>query len=416
MGSRGRQLLVAAVVTGLPVLPIGVEGVVGSGAGGEVARAAGVAAAPDDGSSFVGLAPARLADSRPGAATVDGVLAGGDARAAGSVTVVPVAGRAGVPGGAAAVALNVTVTQAGGAGYVSVYPCGAERPNASNLNFVAGQTLANAVMVKVGEGAAVCVFVSEATQLIVDIGGYFPGGPPPTSVPPDPIPFTEDEVFSLEAALSNYWIYVPESYDESHQTPTTLLVWLHGCGGQSEFDIYTVSPGGDQDWISIAVGGREGACWDPAGDGANVKAAISDVKSHFNVDPQRVILGGYSSGGDLAYRTAFYDAGAFAGVLAENTAPFRDTGSSQEASLAAASWKFNVVHLAHLQDDVYPIDTVRAETDAMINAGFPVTRIERIGTHYDEPGAIVNGEAVPGTDADLVALLLPHIDDGWRSP
>jgi predicted esterase len=225
-------------------------------------------------------------------------------------------------------------------------------------------------------------------------------------VPPDPIPFATDDVFSLESALSTYWIYVPESYDESHQTPTTLFVWLHGCGGQGEFDIYTVSPGGDQDWISIAVGGREGGCWDPGGDGTLVKAAIADVKRHFNVDPQRVILGGYSSGGDLAYRTAFYDAGAFAGVLAENTAPFRDTGSSQAASLAAASWKFNVVHLAHLQDTTYPIATVRAETDAMLAAGFPITRIERPGTHYDDPG----------TDADLVALLLPYIDDGWRSP
>ena len=397
----------------------------------ETASVAGLAdavAAADAGSSFVGLTPARLADSRPGASTIDGVSAGGGIRAAGSVTVVPVAGRGGVPGNAAAAVLNVTVTEPTGEGYATVYPCGTPPPNASNLNFVPGQTIANAAVIKIGDAAAVCVFVSQPTQLIVDVDGYFPGGPPSTtvpppttvppatSVPPDPIPFTKDEVFSLEDPLSNYWIYVPESYDASHQTPTTLFVWLHGCGGKGEFDIYTVSPGGTQNWISIAVGGREGDCWDPAGDGATVKAAIADVKSHFNVDAHQVILGGYSSGGDLAYRTAFYDADAFAGVLAENTAPFRDTGSTQQASLAAASWKFNVVHLAHLQDGTYPITTVRAETDAMTAAGFPMTRIERDGTHYDEAGAVVNGAPVPGTDADLVALLLPYIDDGWRSP
>jgi predicted esterase len=372
-----------------------------------------------DGSSFVGLAPGRLADSRPGGATVDGVLAGGDTRAAGSVTVVPVAGRAGVHGNAASVALNVTVTQAAGAGYASVYPCGSEPPNASNLNFDAGQTIANAAVVKVGADAAVCVFVSEATQLIVDVGGYFPSGPPPppaSSVPPNPIAFTEAEVFTLDSPLTDYWIHVPEQYDESHQTPTTLFVWLHGCGGQSSGDIYTVSPGGDQNWISITVGGREGACWDPAGDGPKVKAAIADVKEHFNVDPREVVLGGYSSGGDLAYRTAFYDAGSFAGVLAEDTAPFRDTGSSPADSLAAASWKFNVVHLAHLQDDTYPIATVRAETDVMKAAGFPVTLIERVGDHYNNPGDVVNGQAVPGTDADLVAVLLPYLQAGWRAP
>ena len=401
-----------------------------------VAARNGTASAPRvasaSGSSFVGLTPARVADSRPGETTIDGVLAGGGTHAAGTITTVPIAGRGGVPNNATAVALNVTATQASGAGYATVYPCGTPPPNASNLNFEPGQTIPNAALVKIGDNGAICVYVSQATQLIVDVDGYFPTSsssdptpttlpptttvPPGTSVPQDPIAFTKGQVFSLQSALSEYWIYVPESYDASHQTPTKLFVWLHGCEGHGEFDIDTVSPGGNQDWISIAVGGREGGCWDPAGDGSIVKAAIANVKSHFNVDPHRVILGGYSSGGDLAYRTAFYDAGEFAGLLAENTTPFRDTNSTQEESLAAASWKFHVVHLAHLQDETYPIDTVQAETDAMSNAGFPITRIERTGTHYDDPGAIVEGAPVPGTDADLVALLLPHIDDGWRSP
>ncbi|MBS1679684.1 MAG: hypothetical protein JST08_20135 [Actinobacteria bacterium] len=257
------------------------------------------------------------------------------------------------------------------------------------------------------------------------VGGSSPTpGPGPTpsppssagSVPPNPISFNKGTAFTLNDPEGNYWIYVPTGYDSSHQTPTPLLVWLHGCGGESAGDINTVSPGGSQDWISIAVGGREGGCWDPGGDGPKVMAAIADVKSHFNVDPHRVILGGYSSGGDLAYRLAFYNSGAFAGVLAENTAPFRDTGSGQAESLAAATTKFHVVHLAHLRDTTYPIAQVRAETDAMIAAGFPLSRIEVDGTHYDEPGAMVNGHPVPGTDADLVNLLLPHIDDGWRSP
>ena len=243
-----------------------------------------------------------------------------------------------------------------------------------------------------------------------------PPSPSASSVPPNPIAFTKGAAFSLDDPQGNYWIYVPHAYDSSHQIPTPLLVWLHGCGGESAGDIGTVSPGGGQDWISIAVGGREGGCWDPSGDGPKVTAAIADAKSHFNVDPRRVILGGYSSGGDLAYRLAFYESGSYAGVLAENTAPFRDTGSSQAASLAAATTGFHVVHLAHLQDTTYPIARVRAETDAMIAAGFPLTRIEVDGTHYDEPGALVDGHPVPGTDADLVALLLPHIDDGWRSP
>ena len=235
-------------------------------------------------------------------------------------------------------------------------------------------------------------------------------GSRPGSVPTAPISFDKDTVFTLDSPQSNYWIYVPAAYDSTHATPITLFVWMHGCGGQGAGDIYTVSPGGAQSYISIALGGREGACWDVNNDQAKVLAAIANVKTHFNVNPRRVILGGYSSGGDLAYRTAFYNANMFAGVLAENTSPFRDTGSSQAASIAAAAWKFNIVHLAHIGDDVYPIAGVRAETDALKAAGFPITRIERPGSHYDAD------TATTGTDHDLKTLLLPRLNDAWLSP
>jgi dienelactone hydrolase len=233
---------------------------------------------------------------------------------------------------------------------------------------------------------------------------------PVDSRPTNPIPFTKDQVFTLNTAQSNYWVYVPSAYDSSHATPITLFVWSHGCGGQSEGDINTISPGGAQSYIAITVGGREGQCWDPGSDGAKLLAAIADMKTHFNINPRRVILGGYSSGGDLSYRTAFYNSRMFAGLLAENTSPFRDTGSSQSASLGAASFKFHVVHLAHTGDDSYPIDGVRSETDAMKAAGFPIERVERPGGHYDED----TGSS--GTDYDLKTLLLPHLNDGWLSP
>jgi hypothetical protein len=79
-----------------------------------------------------------------------------------------------VPGGASSVVLNVTATNTGGAGYVTVYPCGALQPTASNLNFVPGQTIANAVVSKLGTNGRVCFFAAVPTHLIVDVGGHFP--------------------------------------------------------------------------------------------------------------------------------------------------------------------------------------------------------------------------------------------------
>jgi poly(3-hydroxybutyrate) depolymerase len=233
-----------------------------------------------------------------------------------------------------------------------------------------------------------------------------------STVPSDPVPYTKDQPLQI----GDDWVFVPDAYDGSHQTPIELLVWLHGCGGYSSGDIWMVSPGGAQHWISLAVGGEEGNCWDVDHDPARVLASIAALETHFNIAPRRVVIGGYSSGGDLTYRTAFYHAALFAGALVENSSPFRDTGSSMPDSLAAASWRFNVVHLAHLQDGTYPIDGVRTETDAMTAAGFPMMRIEVDGGHWDDPGAIENGHAVPGTAADLQTYLLPKLDAGWTSP
>jgi hypothetical protein len=131
-------------------------------------------APPPLGSGYVGVSPQRVLETRSGAGlvTADGVMQGIGQRSAGSVLELPVAGRVGVPGSVSAVVLNVTVTGASGAGFVTVFPCGSARPNASNVNFVAGDTVANTVVAKVGSDGKVCLFVSRATDLVVDVNGW----------------------------------------------------------------------------------------------------------------------------------------------------------------------------------------------------------------------------------------------------
>ena len=114
-------------------------------------------------SGYGALDPSRLLDSR-----------GSANPGAGMTTVVPVLNRGGVPGDAVAVVLNVTSTGSLAAGFVTVFPCGSPRPDASNLNFAAGQTVANAVTAKVGSGGAVCIYNQSPTHLIVDVNGHFP--------------------------------------------------------------------------------------------------------------------------------------------------------------------------------------------------------------------------------------------------
>lgn len=96
----------------------------------------------------------------------------------------PIGETTGVPLGAAAVVLNVTVTDATAAGNITIYPDGVSQPTASNLNFVAGQTVANVVVVALGPQNKIVLTNSSpgSVQLIADVSGYYFGNGTP-SVP-----------------------------------------------------------------------------------------------------------------------------------------------------------------------------------------------------------------------------------------
>jgi hypothetical protein len=128
----------------------------------------------ESGSAYVPLVPGRVLETRTGKSTVDGLFNGIGPVAVDSDTPLTISGRGGVAGTASSAVLNVTVTEPAAPGFVTVYPCGSERPLASNLNFVAGETIANAVVSKIGTGGNVCLFSSQATQLVVDVNGYYP--------------------------------------------------------------------------------------------------------------------------------------------------------------------------------------------------------------------------------------------------
>lgn len=137
------------------------------------------------GAAFSSITPARLLDTRNGQATVDGAGAGGGAVAGGTTKEITVTGRAGVTGTDAAVVLNVTATGGTGPGFVTVYPCGSTRPLASTLNFVAGSTVANVALTRIGDGGKVCAYVEGApTDLVVDVTGAYPVASPFASLVP----------------------------------------------------------------------------------------------------------------------------------------------------------------------------------------------------------------------------------------
>jgi hypothetical protein len=154
--------------------------------------------------TFTGVTPARLMDTRPGLPTVDGRDQAGGQLGPQDVVTLDVTGRGDVPGsGVGAVALNVTVTEPTADSFLTVWPTGADRPTASNLNFSAGQTVPNMVVVDVGDDGRVSFYnLSGATHIVVDVLGWMPSSgaynglvparlmdtriDPGTPAPPDP--------------------------------------------------------------------------------------------------------------------------------------------------------------------------------------------------------------------------------------
>jgi hypothetical protein len=128
-------------------------------------------------STYTGLTPARLLDTR-GSPTVDGQFQGGGPIGNAAALNLHVLGRGGIPSsGVGAVVLNITVVSPSTWGWLTVWPTGEPKPTASNLNFVPGDVVPNLVIVKVGTGGNVSIFNSQgATHVLADVAGWFPSG------------------------------------------------------------------------------------------------------------------------------------------------------------------------------------------------------------------------------------------------
>jgi hypothetical protein len=82
-------------------------------------------------------------------------------------------GSCGIPGTAQAYSLNVTATPQGPLYYLTLWPSGQAQPFVSTLNASDGIEVVNAAIVPAGAGGAVSVYVSNPTDVAVDINGYF---------------------------------------------------------------------------------------------------------------------------------------------------------------------------------------------------------------------------------------------------
>ena len=84
----------------------------------------------------------------------------------------------GLPSAAAAYSMNFTVLPKGSrVGYLSVWPAGQSQPQVSTLNDPTGTNVANAAIVPAGADGGIATYVTDDTDLLIDVDGYFASPP-----------------------------------------------------------------------------------------------------------------------------------------------------------------------------------------------------------------------------------------------
>ena len=158
-------------------LPVGTDGIVAtysgdSSYGGSNGSLTQIVNPVPSAVQFVPLTPCRIVDTRRATGTFGGpAITGGSARA---FPLAQSGNPCGIPSTAVAYSLNVTVVPVHTLGYLTIWPTGEGQPTVSTLNSPDGRIKANAAIIPAGSSSgSVSVYVTDTTNVVLDIDGYF---------------------------------------------------------------------------------------------------------------------------------------------------------------------------------------------------------------------------------------------------
>jgi hypothetical protein len=394
-------------------VPAGAESVVATG----LIRTVGGA-----GTEFHPVTPKRILDSRNATGGWSAPLA------AGTPNTLTVAGTGlDVPAGADAVVLNVTATTPTASSFLAVYPAGGTVPATSSLNFLAGQTIPNLVVVQVPASGQIAFTVGTGSvHVIADLVGYFGAGDGDlyNSVVPA-------RILDSRGPLGGWGTQLVPG------TPTTLLV--HGQGGvpatadavilnvtatdATADGFLTVYPSGgtmpETSNLNFSVGksspnlvvtkvGADGRVAFAAGEGSvNV---IADVVGYFDttsgdefhaVVPSRVLdsrttTGGFGSTPVAAGPAKNLKVVGFGGVRADATAVFANTTVTEPTADGFLT--------------VYPSGAATPPTSNLnFLAGETVPNLVAVGVGSEGNVAISNSAGSAHVIVDVVGYFTPQL-------
>ncbi len=207
-----------------------------------------------------------------------------------------------------------------------------------------------------------------------------------------------------------YHVYVPKGYDPARKHP--VIVSLHGGVGRANLltedvvkqnRVHFEKDADKYGWIIIFPLGQRGASWFDRVGMSNILAQLAAVKRRYNIDEDRVFLGGFSDGGSGALVMGLYDATPWAGLYAMS-------GSIVVAGLAPddafpANLGNRPVHAANGGvDPLYPSVLQKMFIDQLKEQGARIT-------WTDYPASGHDGSYLEQEDPKVMQFLLKTVRD-----
>lgn len=189
--------------------------------------------------------------------------------------------------------------------------------------------------------------------------------------------------------VSRPWVlHVPDRYDAA--VPTPLLVYLHGGVSRAEIadeplqyarENY-INPLADELGMLVIYpfGQLDATWWDDVGM-ANIRDQLRYTKRCFNVDDDRVFMGGFSDGASAAFCYAMVDPSEYAGFLALNGHMGVGSLDGDLPTYANNMANTPVYAVTTYDDGLYPSARMRPTIEMAIEAGADILYREMQGTH-----------------------------------
>lgn len=161
----------------------------------------------------------------------------------------------------------------------------------------------------------------------------------------------------------SYHLSVPEDWDGTRPLPAIVFFHGHRSSGKSALRGSVQSVFGKAGYAIIAPNGpmREGADYrywparpmaePPRDDIAFTERVVEDVAARLPIDRSRILVGGFSAGGSMAWMVACYRGGMFAGYVSVAGAlrrPLPDGG--------CPGGPFNMLHIHGFSDKQVPLE------------------------------------------------------------